>query len=153
MTLSYRRMTAADLPAVLAVRFSTVENAITREELETDYGITEESLAESMQTDVTGWLCEDGGKAVGFSMGDRANGEVQVVAVLPAYEGRGIGKTLLELVRDWLFDNGHDEIWLGASVNPDVRAKGFYRKLGWRRSGRMKGGDEVLTLPKPDGGS
>jgi predicted transcriptional regulator len=42
--LTYRRMTADDLPAVLAVRFATVENAITLEELEEDYGITPQGL-------------------------------------------------------------------------------------------------------------
>jgi len=144
--LIYREMTAEDIPSVLAVRFSTIENAITPEELEADYGITPEGLAEGMQSDFRGWLCEDGGKAIGFAMGDRSNGEVQVVAVRPGYEDRGIGKTLLSLVRDWLFAAGHQEIWLGANPDPDVRATGFYRKLGWRRTGRMKGGDEILTL-------
>ncbi len=83
-------------------------------------------------------------------MGDRSNGEVQVVAVLPGYEGRGIGKALLLAVQQWLFAQGHDEIWLRANSDPDVRATGFYRRLGWRRSGVMKGGDEVLRLRRRD---
>jgi len=150
MTLTYRRMTVDDLPAVLAVRFATRENAITLEELENDYGITPASLAEAMQSHVRGWLCEAEGKAVGFAMGDRSNGEVQVVALLPDYEGRGIGKTLLGLARDWLFEAGHKEIWLRANLDPTVRATGFYRRLGWRRTGVMKGGDEVLKLRRSD---
>ena len=154
--LTYRPMTAADLPAVFDLRLSTVENAVTLEKLAEDYGITPESLAVAMETHVQGWLCEDGagedgsgedgGRAVGFAMGDRANGEVQVVAVLPGYEGRGIGKALLLEVQAWLFSEGQEEIWLGANPDPGVRASGFYRRLGWRRTGVMKGGDEVLRL-------
>ena len=139
-------MAVDDLPAVLELRLSTAENAISLEELEQDYGITPQSLAEAMKTHVQGWLCEAEGTVVGFSMGDRSNGEVQVVAVRPGYEGLGIGKTLLARVRDWLFSQGHDEIWLGANPDPGVRAHGFYRKLGWRATGAMKGEDEVMVL-------
>ncbi len=149
MTLAYRKMTVSDLPAAFSVRLSTIENAITMQELEEDYGITPESLAAAMQSAVQGWLCEDDGKMVGFSMGDRATGEVQVLAVLPAYEGRGIGKALLSRVQDWLFATGHSEIWLLANPDPDIRAAGFYRKLGWRATGVMQGADQVLKLRKP----
>ncbi|MGD1877338.1 MAG: GNAT family N-acetyltransferase [Kiloniellaceae bacterium] len=148
--LTFRQVTVEDLPAVIAVRLSTVENAITLEEMKNDHGITPESLAAAMASDVCGWLCEDAGKVVGIAMGDRSNGEIQVVAVLPGHEGRGIGRALLTHVQQWLFDNGHDEIWLGANPDPAVRASGFYRKLGWRRSGVMKGGDEVLKLHKDE---
>ncbi len=149
MTLRYREMTIEDLPAAFDVRLSTIENAITMEELEQDYGITPESLADVMKTHVRGWLCEDSGYAVGFAMGDRANGEVQVVAVRPDYEKQGVGRTLLGLVRDWLFSEGYDEIWLCANPDPSIRAFGFYRGLGWIATGRMKGDDEVMVLPKP----
>ena len=144
-------MTTEDVPAVLAVRFATRENAITLEELAADYGITPASIADSLRgNDVRGWLCAAAGDVIGFAMGDRSSGEVQVVAVLPDFEGRGIGKTLLARVCNWLFAEGHDEIWLGANPDPEVRATGFYRRLGWRRSGVMKGEDEVLRLRRGD---
>ena len=79
--MTYREMLVADLPAVFELRVATRENAVTLEELEQDYGITPASLAEAMATDVKGWLCEEEGLVVGFAMGDRSNGEVQVVAV------------------------------------------------------------------------
>ena len=147
--LTYRAMTVDDIPAVLEVRFSTIENAITLEALEADYGITPETMAASMAGDCRGWLCEDDSNVVGFAMGDRSNGEVQVVAVRPGYEGHSIGKTLLDKVCDWLFAEGHAEIWLGANPDPGIRATGFYRRLGWRRSGVMKGDDEILKLARP----
>ena len=91
---------------------------MTLEELEQDYGITPQSMAEAMETHVRGWFCEAEGRAVGFAMGDRSNGEVQVVAVRPGYEGLGIGKTLLVMARDWLFAQGNDEIWAGLQPRP-----------------------------------
>jgi len=139
-------MTPTDLPAVFSVRLSTIENAITMEELEDDYGITLDSLAKAMRSHVSGWLCEDSEVVVGFSMGDRLNGEVQVVAVLPEYERNGIGKSLLSKVQNWLFSEGHEEIWLGSNPDPTIRAYGFYRKLGWQATGRMKGFDEIMVL-------
>ncbi len=44
MNFTCRQMQISDLPAALAVRLSTVENAITMEELERDYGITPQSV-------------------------------------------------------------------------------------------------------------
>lgn len=146
MPLVYREMTTADLPAVLELRVATRENAVTLEELEEDYGITPESLAEAMATHVRGWLCEEAGQVVGFAMGDSENGEVQVVAIRPGYEARGIGKRLLATVCDWLFDAGHEEIWLLSNPDPGVRAHGFYRRLGWRPTGEKRGYDEVMVL-------
>jgi ribosomal protein S18 acetylase RimI-like enzyme len=149
MTKIFREMTTGDLPAALDVRFSTIENAITLERLEQDYGITPESLAASMATHVRGWLCEVDGEVVGFAMGDRANGEAQVVAVRPGHEAKGIGARLLALTCDWLFAEGHDEVWLISNPDTDVRAHGFYRKLGWRSTGEIRGEDEVMVLRKP----
>ncbi len=146
MALTYRPVDVADLPAAFAVRLATVENAVTLQELADDYGITPDSLAQSMRSDVRGWLCEADGEVVGFAMGDRSCGEVQVVAVLPAHERKGIGKALLSRVRDWLFAEGHAEIWLLANPDPDIRANGFYRHLGWEATAEMRGCDRILRL-------
>ena len=117
MELSYRPMTPEDLPAVFSIRLATVENVVTLASLKEDYGITPESLTAAMQFNVQSWLCEASGRPVGFAMGNRSNGEVIVVAVIPGYEGNGIGQTVLALVQDWLFAEGHEKIWLFA--NPE----------------------------------
>ncbi len=150
MIFTYRQMQISDLPAALAVRLSTVENAIAMEELERDYGITPQSLSAAMKSHVKGWLCEASGRVVGFAMGDRSSGEVQVVAVRPEYEGRGIGKSLLTRVQTWLFSEGHEEIWLLANPDPNVRAHTFYRKLGWRATGSLREDDEVMKLRRTE---
>lgn len=151
MNLTYRKMQIDDLPAAFAVRLSTVENSMTMEALERDHGITPQSLSEAMKSHVKGWLCEDSGTAVGFAMGDRSNGEVQVVAVRPEYEGHGIGKNLLMRIRNWLFSKGREEIWLLANPDPNIRAHGFYRKLGWRAEETLRNGHEVMKLRRSEG--
>jgi len=141
-------MTPDDLPATFDVRLSTLENAITMERLESDYGVTPERVADAMTRDVRGWLCEDAGTTVAFAMGNVSSAEVLVVAVRPEYEGNGAGKGVLARVREWLFSAGHEEIWLLTTPDPALRAYGFYRSLGWRGTGKRVRGDELMVLRK-----
>lgn len=145
-----RRMIVADLPAAFELRAATRENRITLERLETDYGITIDGLAEAMRSDVAGWLVEKDGRVAAFAMGDRSNGEVQVVAVLPDHEGHGYGKAVLSAVVAWLFAEGHAEVWLYANRDPTLRASGFYRALGWAPTGAVRGAEEVLRLVRSE---
>jgi GNAT superfamily N-acetyltransferase len=65
-------------------------------------------------------------------MGDSDTGELTVLAVLPKFEERGIGRAPLSRVCGWLFAVGHDELWLLTTPDPDFRAYGFYQSQGWR---------------------
>ena len=67
-------------------------------------------------------------------MGNRNAGEMWVIAVLPEFEGRGIGKRLLHLVENWLWSCGWKEIWLTTFTDEHWRAVDFYRKQGWEDS-------------------
>ena len=49
-----------------------------------------------------------------------------------------------------LFPEGHHELWLLTTPDPALRAPGFHRNLGWRRTGKYVRGDEVLVLCKHD---
>lgn len=70
-----------------------------------------------------------------------------VLAVLPEYEGRGVGKRLLGEVVGELRALGHRRLWLAAAPDPAIRAHGFYRSQGWRPTGEVDGiGDEILVL-------
>jgi len=148
--LRFRRMTKDDLTATLEVRLSTVENAITLEVMERDYGVTPEKIATAMDGNVAGWLCEEAGQVLGYAMGNEANGEVLVVAVHPELERHGIGAGVLAHVADWLFEHGHDRIWLLSNPDASNRTYGFYRHLGWKPTGEMRGDDEVLELVRGD---
>ncbi len=150
MSLVCRKMTPADVPAALETRFATVENPISLAELERDYGVTPAGIAAALAGDVGGWLCEAGTRVAGFAMGDRNTGEVLVVAVHPDYEGRGIGKMVLDRVCAWLFAARHTRVWLYSNPDPSLRAHGFYRHLGWRATGERRGDDELLDLARAD---
>src|SRR5215470_3305889 len=86
----FREIEAADIPALFYIRTRTRENRYKLEELER-LGITEQSVAEKLSTSYKGWLCTRNGAVVGFCIADRATGELWVIAVLPEFEGSGVG--------------------------------------------------------------
>jgi ribosomal protein S18 acetylase RimI-like enzyme len=126
----FREISAADVPALFDVRPRTRENAMTVEELQR-LGINPQSVTESLGKSTKGWLCEDSGRVVAFSMADRATGELLVVAVLPEYEGMGVGGRLMALAEEWLAASGCERAWLTTDLDTTLRAYGFYRKRGW----------------------
>ena len=125
----------------------TRENAISTESL-ASLGITVESWGNAIADgSLPGYVCIDDGHIVGYCFGDKPTGEVVVVALLPAYEGRGIGKTLLLQVVHDLRSAGHTRLILGCSSDPSHRSYGFYRYLGWRPTGSFDDrDDEILEL-------
>ena len=128
--MEFREILAADVPALFDLRPRTRENVMTVEEL-ARLGLTVETLRGFLATTQKGWLCADGPKVVGFCIADRSNAELAVVAVLPEYEGRGIGGTLMGLTEAWLWECGCRRAWLTTDTDTSLRAYGFYRKRGW----------------------
>ncbi len=131
MELHYREIVADDVPALFDVRVVTHENRLTHEELQA-MGITVESVREKLRGSYQGWLCETGGRVVGFAIGDRATGELWVIAVLPEYIGQGIGSALLRQVETWLAESGCTRLWLTTDIDPSLKAYAFYRQHGWQ---------------------
>ena len=140
--ISIRELAPADLDAVFRVRVATWHNPHGAAEL-ARLGITPESVAARMCSSHRGWVAVDADRIVGFSMGDRTNGEMWVIAVLPEFEGRGVGRRLLTEVEHWLRAEGWREIWLTTDPDESVRAVGFYRHLGWK-DWKFEGGDRYL---------
>jgi GNAT superfamily N-acetyltransferase len=147
MELLFRETLPSDIEALFTVRARTRESAISKEGL-ASIGITPKAIAEQMASGrLKGWVCLHGSTLVGFCNGDGETGEVLVLAVLPEYERRGIGSSLLSRVVEWLRSVGSDTIWLAASPDRRIRAHGFYRSLGWRPNGKTEqNGDEILVL-------
>src|SRR6185312_2709303 len=127
--MKFREMTAADLPAVFLVRIDAVENRVTLEGL-ASLGVTINSLTQRLATTHKGWLCELDGVPIGFAIGNGSTGELEVIAVLRAYEGKGVGRQLLTSAQNWLFEQGRETLWLTTGVKSN-RAFGFYQKMGW----------------------
>lgn len=147
MNLIYRPAIPDDIAACVLLRGQTRENAVAPERLAA-LGITVASWAEQVRRgELIGHVAWDGQRMAGYAFGDTGTGEVVVVALLPDYEGRGVGATVLGRVVAELRQRGHGRLFLGCSSDPQVRSYGFYRHLGWRSTGRQdRLGDEELEL-------
>jgi GNAT superfamily N-acetyltransferase len=139
--VNFREITAADLPALFLVRIDAVENRATLEGL-ASIGVTIDSLTQRLATTHKGWLCEIGGVPVGFAIGNGSNGELEVVAVLRAFEGKGIGRKLMTFTQDWLWSKGSEKLWLTTGL-PPTRAYHLYTKMGWRDVGLLAHGGSI----------
>jgi ribosomal protein S18 acetylase RimI-like enzyme len=128
--MQFREITGSDVPALFDLRPRTRENALTVEELRR-LGITPQSVTASLAESTQGWLCAVADAVVGFAMADRATGEFLVIAVLPQYEGQGVGGRLMALAEAWLAASGCTRAWLTTDLDTTLRAYGFYRKRGW----------------------
>src|SRR5688500_1079066 len=137
MALAFRSAIPADIAACVDLRGKTRENAASAERLAA-VGITVASWADDVKTGaLTGFVCTDEDAIAGYCFGDVASGEVVVLALLPAYESRGIGRRLLDLVVERLSAGGHQRLFLGCSADPATRSHGFYRHLGWSSTGTI----------------
>ncbi len=134
-----------DAAACIDLRGRTRENSAAQL---AELGITPESWATGIaQGDSIGRVAWEGERMVGYCFADRDSGEVLVLALLPEYEGRGIGRQLLQEVVSLTRDAGHQRLFLACSADPRSRSHGFYRRLGWRPTGGIdEAGDEVLEL-------
>lgn len=142
--MSIRVATPADVEALFDVRTSVRENHQGREELAA-LGVTPESVAEMLRTSSRAWLAEMDRRAAAFAMADAALGTVFALFVRPGYEGRGLGRALLAEAERWLFARGWDEVWLLTGSDERLRARGFYRRLGWRDAGVQPDGQVKLV--------
>ena len=119
-----------DIEALFEIRTSVVENHQSREEI-AELGITPESVAEMLQMDCCAWIAEIGGQSIGFSIANATEKTIFGVFVLPSFEGRGVGRALMQAAEQWFWSKGIDEIWLVTGDDPNLRAYGFYLHLGW----------------------
>ena len=150
MDLKFRQAQPTDAASCIEVRGLTRQNPASVQVLREQFGVTETSLNSALsQNQVTGVVCLDQEQVIGFCLGDTSSGEVQVLAVLPEYEGVGVGKTLLMFLVEQLFELGFERLFLMASPDPEIRAHGFYRHLGWVPTEETDAiGDQRLELAK-----
>jgi ribosomal protein S18 acetylase RimI-like enzyme len=76
-----------------------------------------------------GFIATDGGRPVGLLAHHAVRGECEVVAIVSDREGRGIGRALMDAVRDHAASAGHHRLWL-VTTNDNTRAIRFYQRWG-----------------------
>src|SRR5688500_6001554 len=98
MTIHYRNALPNDAATCIDLRGRTRENAFSAAQL-AELGITTGSWAAGIADgDSIGRIACEGDRMVGYCFADRDSGEVLVLALLPDYEGRDIGRQLLQEV-------------------------------------------------------
>lgn len=127
MNIRTRLALSSDIEGIFDVRTSVKENYLSREEMEL-MGITESSVINMIEKSRCAWVAVDDGKVIGFSMIILDEGSLFAAFVLPEYEGRGVGRSLVELAEQELFKH-HEVAWLETDKNS--RAAEFYRRQGW----------------------
>jgi GNAT superfamily N-acetyltransferase len=145
-SITIRIATSADVPGMFHVRTNVKQNLLTLQQMRL-MEITPDSVAESLEKDCKAWVAEDNKHIVAFSIADRATSSIFALFVLPEYEGKGLGKNLLELAVNWLAESGAKKLWLRTA--PNTRAAAFYRKRGWTCARIEKNGELRLEHTVP----
>lgn len=129
-----------DIETLFEIRTSVVENYQSREEI-AELGIAPESVSTMLETDCRAWIAEIGDQPIGFSIANATEKTIFGIFILPAFEGRGAGRALMQAAENWLWSKGIEEIWLVTGNDPILRAYGFYQHLDWLPVGVESGGD------------
>ena len=129
-----------DIDTLFEIRTSVTENHQSREEI-AKLGITPESVVTMLETDCCAWVAEIDHRPIGFAIANATEKMILGMFVLPAFEGRGVGRALMQTAESWLWSKGTDEIWLLTGNDPSLRAYGFYLHLNWILAGVESDGD------------
>lgn len=92
------------------------------------------------------WVAEAEGKIIGFCMAIKEEGcnRVGAIYVLPTYQGRGMGKLLIQKAFGWL---GNKKNILINVARYNKQAIDFYKKFGFVETGKEGTLDSAAKLP------
>ena len=139
--MTFRDAGPGDILQIQNIRQSVLENRLSNPAL-----VSDEDCKEYILRRGKGWVCECDGKLVGFAIADLVEENLWALFIRPEYDGRGIGKKLMELALHWYFSKNKQRIWL--STAPGTRAEIFYKMQGWTEFGRMENGEVLFQLEK-----
>lgn len=122
------------------VRMSVKENRLVSMQL------TEADYIDFLEVRGRGWVVEVDGTIVAFAIGDASNASIWALFVEPGFEGHGFGRKLHDEMVSWLWQQGHQRLWL--TTDPGTRAQRFYEAAGWRTVGPGAQGEVRLELQK-----
>ena len=95
-----RQATIADVVALERVRGMVRENRLSTP-------IPRERLVAAVADRGRGWVADDGREVVGFGFADDLDASIWALFLLPEWEGKGLGRVLLDHAVRWLHGRGH----------------------------------------------
>lgn len=134
-----RKAISADRPRIWQIRNGVNENRLS------DPSVVSDEEVDWYQEHAVFLVAEEAGEVVGFACGNHQTGLVWALFVDPAYEGRGLGRALLDSLEDRLREAGLVQAHLNTGAN--TRAERFYREHGWRDMGHCLDGQIVFVKP------
>ena len=131
----FRQAQIEDIKQIQIVRNSVKENTLSNPLL-----VSEKDYQEFLTERGKGWVCEIENQIIGFAIVDLRDNNIWALFLNPEFEGKGIGTKLQNIMLNWYFENGKENVWLGTS--PNTRAEKFYTESGWVKNG-MHGSKEI----------
>jgi GNAT superfamily N-acetyltransferase len=123
-----------DIPAMHALRVAVRENR-----LSDPSRVTQADYESRLAKPGASWVAEVNGSITGFAIADFPSRSVWALFVDPGFEGRGIGRSLLQQVTQVLWAAGPGTIHL--STEGGTRAERLYAAAGWTRLGQLPNGE------------
>ncbi len=124
----FREATIADIPQIQIVRNSVKENILSNPSV-----VTDDDCKIYLTQKGKGWVCVTENNIVAFAIVDVKNKNIWALFVHPAFENKGIGKELHDIMMNWFFGQTKETVWLSTASN--TRAEKFYHKSGWNEVG------------------
>jgi GNAT superfamily N-acetyltransferase len=137
-----RPATLLDIPAMHRIRLAVRENRLIDETR-----VTPADYVRYVEETGASWVAELEGAMAGFGIADRASRSLWALFVDPGFEGRGVGRALLQRLTGVLFEGGREPINL--STAPGTRAERFYLAAGWEKMGTLPTGEVWLGKSGP----
>lgn len=134
-----RRATLADIDRLMEIRAAVRENILS------DPGSVTPADYDRFLRQNRIWVSLENARISGFSASDERDGTIWALFVDPAFVGRGIGTTLLDLACRDLKADGHAVARLG--TDPGTAADRLYRHLGWQDLGLDDSGEVIFERP------
>ena len=118
-----------DVPALQVIRHAVKENVLSDPSL-----VTNEDCIAYLTVRGKGWVSLSGNVITGFAIADLEDHNIWALFVHPDHEQKGIGKSLHDTMMNWYFSQTGITAWL--STDAHTRAEQFYRKAGWKETGK-----------------
>lgn len=100
-------------------------------------------------SNLNGYLAFEGEEIIGLITYIIQNAECEIVTLNSLVENQGIGKSLVSLVEKEAKENNCKRIWL-ITTNDNMRAIGFYQKIGYQLINVFPNAVERSRILKPE---